>query len=341
MTLFEAIKNFVNEERDVITIIKSAYIVDNPYIVFDNIYQSNANLTARGKTITDALVKITQKAGIGGDITVTKSNELVFKKLADLLDAYEPFLDFRAFFFEKFVDYHLFFSINLGWSEYGKVFKDEDKDEETEQDIEEMFLESICSARAELEILDRKTSLSRIANFIEYENSLSEYNNAVVVIRKRQRLYTAFARVNSTLGSSYTDIADIRNGFGRGVLQSVLSNLVCKMFENKEIRENSGGYCDQEEEYLNPVELELYDGAQRVLDEFEDEDIILRISQNIEPGSIFYPNRGSVFYPKHFFRVQFKDTSENEIMAESYNRSVKLALFDAVKKMMKKYQISY
>jgi len=214
------------------------------------------------------------------------------------------------------------------------------RDDREEQDIEEAFLESICSARAELEVEYQKTSLYRIAKYIEYENSRSEYNNAVIIIKREferyWNSYSVIVRTNSLLGAdpenvfeSYKDHDD---------LSCVINNILHLIFEKDEkIREYVGEYCDREAEwYINELDSKLYDGVKRILDDYEDEHIILRISQNLE-----YQTAESKFYPKYFFKVQFKNTSENEILAESYNRNVRTALFDAVKEMMKKYQISF
>jgi len=339
MTIFEAINEFIKEKHyNTITIKKSSHDIDKYLVVFDG---ENGEFTKAGENIIDTIINVIKKAGISSDVTVTRSNELILKKLAELLDAYGPFLEFNAFACDFFGDYHLDFSIYDGFGDaYGKIPCDDLRDDREEQDIEEAFLESICSARAELEVEYQKTSLYRIAKYIEYENSRSEYNNAVIIIKREferyWNSYSVIVRTNSLLGAdpenvfeSYKDHDD---------LSCVINNILHLIFEKDEkIREYVGEYCDREAEwYINELDSKLYDGVKRILDDYEDEHIILRISQNLE-----YQTAESKFYPKYFFKVQFKNTSENEILAESYNRNVRTALFDAVKEMMKKYQISF
>jgi len=335
MTLFEAIRKFIKEkDRNAITMQKNRYNIDKYLVIFDRIYQQNNEFIQEGENIIDTIINIIRKAGISDDITVTKSNELILKKLAELLDSYGPFLKFTMLPCDFFGDYYLDFSIYGGYGgEYGKIKCDDFRDNREEQDIEEVFLESICSARAELAVVDEKTTLSRIAKYIEYENSRSEYNDAVAIIKKENKRYSALVRTNSLLGSNPSDVTEVRRD--NGILYPVMNKLLYLILEkNKKIKEYISGYCDTEE-YFNKLDSCIYDGVESILDDFEDEHIILRISQNIDQKG------RAKSYPKYFFKVQFKDTSENEILAETYNRNVRTALFDAVKEMMKKYQINF
>jgi len=337
MTIFEAINEFIKEKHyNAITMKKSSHDIDKYLVVFNG---ENGKFIQVGENIIDTIINVIKKAGIGSDITVTRSNELILKKLAELLDDYAPFLEFNALACDFFGDYHLDFNINTAFSgEYGKIPCDDLRDDREEQDIEEAFLESISSARAELEVVYQKTSLYRIAKYIEYENSRSEYNNAVVIIKREferyWRSYSAVVRTNSLLGADPENVFELYKEHDN--LSCVINNILHLIFEkDKKIREYIGEYCDTEE-YFNELDSCIYDGVERILDDYEDEHIILRISQNLE-----YQTAESKFYPKYFFKVQFKNTSENEILAESYNRNVRTALFDAVKEMMKKYQINF
>jgi hypothetical protein len=68
----------------------------------------------------------------------------------------------------------------------------------------------------------------------------------------------------------------------------------------------------------------------------ENNNIIFRICQNI-----INPNNKSISGPGGFFKVQFKDTSNNKVLAESCSNSIRRAIIDVSRKVIKLYKLPF
>ena len=276
----------------------------------------------KGEDMINTIIKALRKAGISDDIIATKSDKIVFKKLAELLEDYYPRLAFKI----KPDAYDRKFSIQFNMScfvsdDYGQI------DFTSDTDIEEAIIESICSARAELAVLVDKSKLNRIANYIKYQNRKSKYNDAVVIIENE----------NKNKNKNFSVVSFVNN----------VINLNRKNFDLEEVRQSGDSMCRVLDDFLDLIikktpKLEKYVSKYKNHDDIDDcllqdvlmmflklenENLILRMSQNINSGTSI---------PKDFFKVQLKDTSNNDLLAESYDKNLRKAVIDVIKKMIRK-----
>lgn len=70
-----------------------------------------------------------------------------------------------------------------------------------------------------------------------------------------------------------------------------------------------------------------------LLNKLKDENIILSIHQNFDPN-----NKDA--WLNGFYKVEFKNISNDKVLAESCNDNLKKAVFDASKKLINLYQLS-
>jgi len=322
MTVLDAINKFLyefSEEKftNSFVIEKNTNYVDEYLVIFDKVPY---RFSEKGEDMIDTIIKAARKAGISDDITATKLDKIVFKKLAELLDDYYPYL---AFDIEPYAhDRKFFLQFNTscaGFGDYGQI------EFTSDIDIEEAFIESIFSARAELAVLVDKSKINQIANYIKYQNSKASYNDAVVVIENENKKISAVTFVNNAinLNRKKVDLDEVRQSgnYIRHILDEILGWIIRK---DPEIEKYLGKYSNS-----NDIDDCLLQDISIMFHKFKNENIRLRISQNINIG-------GTSPIPKDFFKVQIRDTSSNDLLAESYNKDLRKAVLNVVKKMMRK-----
>jgi hypothetical protein len=326
MTIFEAINEFFKKFGSAIHIGKKD---DNEYFVsFRNYSKEYGRIVIEetNENILDALVNTAKRTGID-DITVTESEKMVFNKVAEILDNYSPFLLFLMFNFDfgnqegKYGEYHVAFKVYDDW--HGKVSSNLSL-----MNFEEIILKSVCQTNTELANVDNKEIIGKVADYIRHENGSHPDNDAEVIIRKKDGEYSALIRTNSISHANRIDITPMVEAKEDSIEDAVRSALK----KNNTLTKWTSKYD------LNIIIHESFVcnffRVRRILDLLENENIIFRMCQNI-----IDPNDKSISGPGGFFKVQFKDTSNNKVFAESCNNNLRAAVVDASKKMIKLYKL--
>jgi hypothetical protein len=320
MTLFEAINEFIKKIGSIIRIVEK----DNKeyFVSFRNYSKEYGRIVIEetNENILDALVNAAKRTGID-DITVTESEKMVFNKVAGMLDDYSPFLFFLISNFEdqvcEFSEYHVAFKVFDDW--HGRVYGNLSM-----TNLEEIILKSVCQTSADLADIDNKGIVAKAADYIRYENGRNPDNDAEVIIRKKDGEYSALIRTNSISHANRTDITptvEAKEEYPEEAVRSAmkknnaLTNWISKHYLNIKIHEHFA--CD-----LIRVKW--------ILDSPENKNTIFRICQNIVD-----PNDKSIPGPGGFFKVQFKDTSNNKVLAESCSNSIRGAIVDVSRKVIK------
>jgi len=324
MHLFNAINEFIKKFGSAIHIGKKD---NNEYFVsFHNYSKKYGRIVIEetNENIVDALVNAAKRTGVD-DITVTKSEKMVFNKVAGIIDDYSPFLLFLMFNFEdqggEYGEYHVAFKVYDDW--HGRV-----NSNLSMMNFEEIILKSVCQTSAELADVDDKGIIGKVADYIRHENGSHLDNDAEVIVRKKDEEYSALIRTNSISHTNRTDITPMVEAKEDSIEDAVRSAIK----KNNTLTKWTSKYD------LNIIIHESFvcnfSRVRWILDSLENENIIFRMCQNI-----IDPNDKSIPGPGGFFKVQFKDTSNNKVLAESCNNNLRGAVVDASRKMIKLYKL--
>lgn len=195
--------------------------------------------------------------------------------------------------------------------DYGKVVGNVDN-----VNFENAINETICQARSNLALADERHSLSKIVEFIAYENSKHSDNDTEFIIRKREdNKYSVQVRVNRANAIPAIEVEAVSNDLGCAV------KLALEKTNSIDKWTNEYALFKLCREYEYPfVEISY------VLISPEYRHLAFRISENTDTGG---SNHGNCF------KVEFVDTSSGKVFAESYtnNGNLRKAVFDVVKKI--------
>jgi hypothetical protein len=329
MTLFSVINEFIKKIGSAIHIRKKD---DNEYFIsFHNYSKEYGRIVIEetNENILDAIVNAAKRTGVD-DITVTESEKMVFNKVAEILDNYSPFL----FFFisnnfedqgDEYGEYHVAFKAFDTW--YGRVNGDLST---MNFDLEEIILKSVCQASAELADIDNKEIVGKVADYIRYENGRNPDNDAEVVIRKKDGEFSVIIRTNSISHANRIDITPTVKAKDKNIKEAVRTAMKKNNALTKWIIKHHLNIIVHERFVCN------FFRVRRILDLMENKNIIFRICQNI-----INPNNKSISGPGGFFKVQFKDTSNNKVLAESCSNSIRRAIIDVSRKVIKLYKLPF
>jgi len=323
MTLFELIEVYIDSGSNNQFAVKKDS--EDKYTALFDIYDG-VEFSQSGKDLIDVVTNAAKKTRTRDDIKVTEHERAVLNGVAELIDNYSPFLRFSIFNPEcpeckHFIKENdegsiLFHFIADGGDDYGHILKPII----SPMDFEETIRKSTYQAALELAILDEQTCSAVIANYISYEND-KNHNYAEVIIKRENTKYSALIRVNSiSADRTDTNITPPVEAQAKRLEDAVKAAIK----KNKTLTEYIG------EHYLNRAnELYSYDliKADMLLNKLKDENIILSIHQNFDPN-----NKDA--WLNGFYKVEFKNISNDKVLAESCNDNLKKAVFDASKKLI-------
>jgi len=305
MTFFEAINEFDEflKEMDTKFIVEKFYD-DEYYVCFET---SRWDVKETGKDMIDTIVRVVKKVKMDDDdITMTEHEKAVFNNLAAVIED-NPFLHFSMLRKSSgeyefcLTDYNI---------DYGKVISNVDN-----VNFENAINETICQARTNLALADERHSLSKIAEFIAYENSKHSDNDTEFIIRKEDNKYSVQVRVNRANANPAIEVGALSNDLGCAV------KLALEKTNSIDKWTNEYALFKLWREYEYPfIEISY------VLISPKYRHLAFRISENTDTGGA---NHGNCF------KVEFVDTSSGKVFAESYtnNGNLRKAVFDVVKKI--------
>jgi hypothetical protein len=322
MTLFELIR--ANVESGSNNQFKVKKDSEDKYTALFDILDG-VKFSQSGKDLIDTIVNAAKKTTIRDDIKVTEHEIAALNEVAALIDNYSPFLCFSIFNTEfpgvRKENDILFLFTDESEGQYGRISKHIISD----LDFEETIRKSTHQAALELAVLDEQTCSAVISNYIYWENHKNRNNHVEVVVKRENNKYSASICVNS-ISADRTDTTPQVEAQSERLEDAVKAAIQ----KNKTLAEYIGEY------YLNGAnELYSYDliKADMVLNKLKDENIILSIRQNFDPND-------KDAWLKGFYKVEFKDISNNKLLAESCNDNLKKAVFDASKKLINLYHLS-
>jgi hypothetical protein len=329
MTLFEAIQRHVEIGGNQFTIKKHS---EDKYTALFHIVDGN-EFSQSGKDIINTVCSAVKKLRpYNNDVTATDHEQLVLVGIAELMNDYSPFLHFSIFNpehnpLEEDSTCHFEFISDFG-DKYGSIARISYN--LSDLSFEEMIRISTNQTALELAIHDTKTCLAVIANYIRYEYNKSHGDNHVEVIIKREnQKYSASFRVNSiTNRADTTQPAEATAERLGDAVKAAIKN-------NKILAEYFGEY------YLNIAsaeEMHSYDliKVDMILNKLKNKNIILSIREN------FDPNDKDAWRNWHngFYKVEFKDISNNKVLAKSCSDNLKRAVLAASEKLIDLYHLS-
>jgi len=324
MTLFELIR--VNVESGSNNQFKVKKDSEDKYTALFDI-DDGVKFSQSGKDLIDTIVNAAKKTTIRDDIKVTEHEIAALNEVAALIDNYSPFLCFSIFnpecpeCKENEEGSILFYFTDESEGQYGRISKHIISD----LDFEETIRKSTHQAALELAVLDEQTCSAVIANYIYYENKKNCDNHVEVVIKRENNKYSASIRANSISSDSTDTTAQAEPQAER--LEDAVKAAIKK---NKTLAEYIGEY------YLNRAnELYSYDliKVDMILNKLKNENIILSIRENFDLND-------EDAWLKGFYKVEFKNTSNDKVLAESCNNNLKRAVLAASEKLIDLYHLS-
>ena len=327
MTVFEAIRRHVEIGGNQFTIKKHS---EDKYTALFHIVDGS-EFSQSGEDIIDTVYGAVKKLRPYNDITETEHEKLVLIGIAELMADYSPFLHFSIFNpehnpLEEDSTCYIEFISDVG-DKYGSIARI--AYDLTELSFEETIRKSTNQAALELAIHDTKTCLAVIANYIKYENKKDRDRHVDVIIKRENQKYSALLRVDSiTNRADTTQPAEATAERLEDAVKAAIKN-------NKILAEYFGEY------YLNIASAEethSYDliKVDMILNKLKNENIILSIREN------FDPNDKDAWRNWHngFYKVEFKDISNNKVLAKSCSDNLKRAVLAASEKLIDLYHLS-